>query len=696
MPTVYVNPQTGNDRDPGTQTAPYKTISRALRSLRPGTIVQLAPGTYGSANGDRFPLAVPPSVILIGSEATKGKGIHIRGGGYSPSSTDEAIAIVLADEAQLRGVTVTNPLPQGIGAWIETGTAAILDCTFIDNHREGIRIAGNSKPLIYRSHFDRNGYYNIRLTGNAKGEIRNSLLQDADAGLGIEDKAAPLVAENRFLHNRVGISIADFARPVLRNNALEGNVRDGLRLTGNAIADLGKSQDPGGNAFTKNSGFDVHNAASTALVSAGNNLNPAQVRGLVEFVTTEVTTSSLPQPTLPTLQPPSEFGLTDIAGHWAQPFIEGMVSKNILSGFPDGTFRPGDPLTRAQYAVILTQAFDLPEVRSGLTFGDVELNFWGYDAVMKAVKMGFLSGFPDRTFRPGWNLTRVQAIVALVGGLNLEGGHTDILMDYRDRAQIPTYATNAIATATEQKLVVNYPDINQLEPMRDITRAEVCAIVYQALVDRGEADPISSPYIVAFRQSVLPRFPEFHDAQNHWAAGFITEMSEKGIISGFEDGTFRPEETMNRAQFAALLASAFNPQPQRPPANFADVPLTFWGYDAIQKVYRGGFMSGVSSTQFNPQTTLQRFQVILALASGLGLPPGDVSALDTFADRDRLFEWSKPAIAAATQHHLIVSYPSTNWLDPHEPATRAEVAAMVYQGLVYTGKVDRMDSMYIV
>jgi hypothetical protein len=66
---------------------------------------------------------------------------------------------------------------------------------------------------------------------------------------------------------------------------------------------------------------------------------------------------------------------------------------------------------------------------------------------------------------------------------------------YVDADQIPKYATNRIAAATTAGLVVNYPEPKQLNPNARATRADVAAIVYQALVQAGRLDPIKSPYI---------------------------------------------------------------------------------------------------------------------------------------------------------------------------------------------------------
>jgi hypothetical protein len=188
--------------------------------------------------------------------------------------------------------------------------------------------------------------------------------------------------------------------------------------------------------------------------------------------------------------------LKDIAGHWAQAFIEGMVKKGLISGFPDGTYKPEASLTRAQYAALIAKTFQLTPKKEAVKFKDVAADFWAKSAIEQASRMGFLSGYPDGTFRPNNNLTRVQAIVSLVSGLGLTGGNPNSLQTYTDRAEIPSYATDEVATATEKRLAVNYPVVAALNPMRDITRAEVAAIIYQALVATGKAPVISSPYIV--------------------------------------------------------------------------------------------------------------------------------------------------------------------------------------------------------
>ncbi|MCU0548557.1 MAG: S-layer homology domain-containing protein [Leptolyngbya sp. Prado105] len=745
-PVLYVNSASGNDSAAGTQAAPFKTIARALQQIRSGTTIQLSAGTYDTTSGETFPLFIPAGVTVIGNESNKGNGILVRGGGtyLSPTWAGQNVTFRLDTNAQLRGVTVTNPNTRGTGAWAESTAPTIANCTFTGSQREGVYATGTANPIVSDCVFTQNNGNGIAITRNAKGELRRNVCQNTGFGIAVSDNSAPLIIENRLFENRSGIVVSNSARPVLRGNTIERNTETGISVIGSAIPNLGSSQDPGGNIIRDNTDVDVENATNVTIASAGNQINPSRVRGVIDFIVSQVPTPSptptpaptpsptptpaptptptpiptptptpiplptptpipLPTPTptptptpipipTPTPTPTPTAGITDIRGHWAEAFIQSLVTRNLITGFPDSTFKPENSLTRAQFAAIIAKSFNLPLKQPGTNFSDVPSNFWAAEAIAKANRMGFITGFPDGTFRPGLNLTRTQAIVALVSGLGLSGGTPNTLALYSDRAQIPSFATDRIATATQQRLVVNYPNVSQLRPLQEITRAEVTTFIYQALVATKQAPAIASIYIVNPDTAIAGGFT---DVTNHWAKDFILGLSGQDLIQGFADGTFKPDAPMTRAQYASVIAKAFNPAPRRNGLNFPDVPGNFWAKSAIEQAYRAGFISGFPDGSFKPNQNITRLQLVLSLVSGFNLSPADPNILAVLDDRTAIPQSFQDRVAAAARADLIVNYPNQKQFNPNQAASRADVSAMVYQTLLRDGRVAAVDSGYI-
>ncbi len=682
MATFYVNPTNGIDSNAGSLEAPFKTLTAALVKSTTGTTIKLANGSYTATSGEKFPLVVKAGVTLVGDDATKGKAIIIQGGGTKTMGNwpSQNITMYLEEGAELRGITVTNPETSGVGVWIHSVSATIVNSTLSKSRREGVFASGTAKPTIVTSVFSENIGNGMSFVDNAKGEVRDNLFQKTGYGLTIGYQSAPLLKDNHILENRTGVVINGDASPVLRNNTIEKNEQDGITVTNNAKVDLGTSEDPAGNTIKTNGGYDVQNASTQKILSIGNTLSATTVKGDIEFVASNVD----PDADEPT-------SLTDIAGHWAAPFITAMVEKGLIAGFPDGTFKPEEKLTRAQYAAIVAKAFNETLSSTTTNFTDVASDFWGKEAIVKANRMGFIAGFPDVTFRPNDNLTRVQALVSLVSGLKLSDGDAATLGYYTDRAQIPSYATDAVAIATEKGMVVNYPNLKELNPMREITRAEVASIIYQGLVVKGLATAITSSHIVASDVKSQP----LSDIAGHWAEQFILGLYNAGAVGGYPDGTFKPDDKMTRAQYAALLTKALNPPVKRDAATFKDVAEDFWGYVAVQTAYKSGFISGFPDNTFKPTENVQRAHVIVSLVNGLGLSGGTAESLTKFSDRTSIPEYAKEEVATALTKGLIVSYPSADKLEPTRDATRAEVAVMIYQALVNADKIAAIDSEYI-
>ncbi len=192
---------------------------------------------------------------------------------------------------------------------------------------------------------------------------------------------------------------------------------------------------------------------------------------------------------------------------------------------------------------------------------------------------------------------------------------------------------------------------------------------------------------------------QFSDVpDNYWALPFITALAQRDIISGFNDGTFRPDQPVTRSEYAAMVQRAFDQPPSQSAQEYSDIPSGYWAAPAIQEATRTEFLSGYPGNIFRPNQQIPRVQVLVALVSGLGLsaqsPPDQ--ALQIYEDTEQIPTWATGQVAAATEAGLVVNHPNQTLLNPNQNATRAEVAALIYQALAKAGKADQIDSNYIV
>jgi hypothetical protein len=200
--------------------------------------------------------------------------------------------------------------------------------------------------------------------------------------------------------------------------------------------------------------------------------------------------------------------LTDINDHWGELCIQQLQQRGILQGYPDNTFRPNEPVTRAEFAAMVNRAF--PENTTTApqkNYEDVNETYWGLIPIARATQLGFMEGYPDGSFAPSAIIPRSEVLLALVSGLGYtpQGDPQTLIPQYYEDADlIPPFAYGAIAAATEQQLVVNYPTITQLNPKKWASRAEVASFLCRALKTTGT---VPSQYIVGNGRPPLPSTP---------------------------------------------------------------------------------------------------------------------------------------------------------------------------------------------
>jgi hypothetical protein len=210
-------------------------------------------------------------------------------------------------------------------------------------------------------------------------------------------------------------------------------------------------------------------------------------------------TAIAPVPAAPDAAAPPPLDISDVPpNHWAYPFIVRLFEAGYLPDFPEGQFQPDRELTRAELAALLNQSLINTQTPGTAQFTDVAPDYWAAEAIQQAVAANYMRGFPEGDFQPDQLVPRSQVLVTLVSGLGIpDFPYTqEVLSRFPDNGELPEWARRQVAAATAAGIVVNHPNPELLRPEQPATRAEITAMIYQALAARGEVERINSPYII--------------------------------------------------------------------------------------------------------------------------------------------------------------------------------------------------------
>lgn len=181
--------------------------------------------------------------------------------------------------------------------------------------------------------------------------------------------------------------------------------------------------------------------------------------------------------------------LKDISGHeWEYEIIK-LVESDIVKGYPDGTFRPEVPITRAEAVVLIVSSKNLSLIKSAINpFRDVPINHFAFAQIATAHKAGIIKGYPDGTFRPSANITRCELAVLLGQMKGLAGEAVKISVPVtlaQDEASIPRWADGWITLGLRsQHQYLSYRSVDGfrlIAPQALATRAETAYGLHQVL-----------------------------------------------------------------------------------------------------------------------------------------------------------------------------------------------------------------------
>ena len=184
-------------------------------------------------------------------------------------------------------------------------------------------------------------------------------------------------------------------------------------------------------------------------------------------------TAAMIVPSVPAMAAPS-----DIAGHWAESVITQWQSKGLIQGYEDGTFKPGNTITRAEFVTLMNNAKGFWSEGS-INFSDVKNGSWFYSAVARAVAAGYVKGYSDGSFKPNNTITRAEAAVMIANTAKLSANEAGAYR-FTDIGSIPAWARGSVGAVVAAGYMTGYPDCS-FGANASISRAEAVSSLNRML-----------------------------------------------------------------------------------------------------------------------------------------------------------------------------------------------------------------------
>ena len=191
------------------------------------------------------------------------------------------------------------------------------------------------------------------------------------------------------------------------------------------------------------------------------------------------------------------FAFPDVSSdYWAAPEIEILSEKGVIVGYPDGTFKPDDNVTRAEFAAMAIRALgqEHTKVAQPVHFSDIDESYWAYEDIQKALYFDLITNEKENDiFRPEDSVSRAESLSVAVNALTTEtissAKAKEVLSQkYSDTNTIPEWFLIPAGKAEILGMIVNAPSVKGLNAERPATRAEVASILYR-MMEQAKLNP---------------------------------------------------------------------------------------------------------------------------------------------------------------------------------------------------------------
>lgn len=172
-----------------------------------------------------------------------------------------------------------------------------------------------------------------------------------------------------------------------------------------------------------------------------------------------------------------------------------------------------------------------------------------------------------------------------------------------------------------------------------------------------------------------------NDIKGHWAKDIIKQLADNDVLILDEEGNFKPQEAVTRAEFAAMLVKGY----QWKNAELKEFPDTadHWAKGYIAVAAGRGIVEGYDDGNFGPEDLITREEIAVMITRAAKLD-GPAEGQE-FADADQIADWAQESVQLASAYNIILGLPN-NTFQPRANATKAEAAAIVYRALQLRNK----------
>ncbi len=194
----------------------------------------------------------------------------------------------------------------------------------------------------------------------------------------------------------------------------------------------------------------------------------------------------------------------------------------------------------------LTSCIALNTIAFASSFTDVK-DHWGKDHINNLTSKNIITGYPDKTFKPNSNISREEVSKILSSYIGEKEVENDKLSDIEGR-----WSTKFIKHLVNEEIITGYPD-GTFKPSNNVTRAEFATITYK--------------YLAKENKLTEGQINKLTDIEGHWAKQSIEGVAKAGVVKGYPDGTFKPNNSITRAEVSTVvsLIDGFKPvEPEKP------------------------------------------------------------------------------------------------------------------------------------